>query len=203
MDQGSCNKCKTQLSILEGIGLDNQGNVGVQVIRTTGRDSDDAVPQTYACAMQSVGERGIQAPATATQVVDSVLSTTMAIGRLMRQRLAGDQLEPATYWVLKNLLPGSVRITALAASTQLDTSTVSRHVTQLEQAGLVERSQDPDDRRAQRVELTEKGRSQLAASTARRRELLTRSLDGWDPADLADLERLLDRFATSIESRDR
>ena len=127
----------------------------------------------------------------------------MAIGRLMRQRLAGDQLEPATYWVLKNLAPGSVRITALAASTQLDTSTVSRHVTQLEQAGLVERSQDPDDRRAQRVGLTEEGRTQLAASTARRRELLTHSLDGWDTADLADLERLLDRFVTSIESRNR
>lgn len=153
--------------------------------------------------MQSVDERSTSVPATATQVVDSVLSTTMAIGRLMRQRLAGDQLEPATYWVLKNLLPGSVRITALAASTQLDTSTVSRHVTQLEQAGLVERSQDPDDRRAQRVGLTEEGRTQLAASTARRRALLTRSLDGWDAADLADLERLLDRFVTSIESRDR
>ena len=153
--------------------------------------------------MQSVDERGTRAPATATQVVDSVLSTTMAIGRLMRQRLAGDQLEPATYWVLKNLVAGSVRITALAASTQLDTSTVSRHVTQMEQAGLVERSQDPDDRRAQRVGLTEEGRVQLAASTARRRALLTQSLDGWDTADLADLERLLDRFVTSIESRDR
>ena len=153
--------------------------------------------------MQSTDERGTRAPATATQVVDSVLSTTLAIGRLMRQRLVGDQLEPATYWVLKNLLPGSVRITALAASTQLDTSTVSRHVTQLERAGLVERSQDPDDRRAQRVGLTEEGRSQLAASTARRREVLTHSLDGWDDADLADLERLLDRFVTSIESRDR
>lgn len=153
--------------------------------------------------MQPVTEGGTPAPASVAQVVDSVLSTTMTIGRLMRQRLAGDQLEPATYWVLKNLLPGSVRITALAASTQLDTSTVSRHVTQLEQAGLVERSQDPGDRRAQRVGLTEEGRAQLDASTARRREVLTRSLDDWDTADLADLERLLDRFVRSIESRDR
>lgn len=151
--------------------------------------------------MQSTDERGRRAPATAAHVVDSVLSTTMAIGRLMRQRLAGDQLEPATYWVLMNLSPGSVRISALAASTQLDTSTISRHVTQLEQAGLVERSQDPDDRRAQRVRLTEEGRAQLAASTARRREVLTHTLDDWDAAELADLERLLDRFATSIESR--
>ena len=141
--------------------------------------------------------------ASATQVVDSVLSTMMTIGRLMRQRSVGDQLEPATYWVLKNLLAGSMRITALAASTQLDTSTVSRHVTQLEQSGLVERSQDPDDGRAQRVGLTDEGRTQLEASTARRREVLTTSLDGWDAADLADLERLLGRFVAGIESRTR
>jgi DNA-binding MarR family transcriptional regulator len=147
--------------------------------------------------------RGQQVEASATQVVDSVLSTTMTIGRLMRQRLAGDQLEPATYWVLKHLVPGSMRITALAASTQLDTSTVSRHVTQLEQSGLVERSQDPDDGRAQRVGLTDEGRAQLAASTARRREVLTNSLDDWDAADLADLERLLGRFVASVESRTR
>ena len=140
---------------------------------------------------------------SAAQVVESVLSTTMAIGRLMRQRLPGDQLEPATYWVLKNLVPGSTRITALAASTQLDTSTVSRHVTQLEQAGLVERSKDPDDGRAQRIGLTDEGRTQLEGSTARRREVLTQSLDGWEAADLADLERLLGRFVSSIDSRTR
>ena len=151
--------------------------------------------------MQSTEERDLTT--SPTQVVDSLLSTVMSIGRLMRQRRAGDQLEPATYWVLKNLAAGSSRITALAASTQLDTSTVSRHVTQLEQIGLVERSQDPDDGRAQRVELTEEGRAQLADSTARRREVLTQSLDGWDATDLADLERLLGRFVSSVESRTR
>jgi DNA-binding MarR family transcriptional regulator len=154
--------------------------------------------------MQSIGEHvQAEAQASTTQVVDSVLHTAMTIGRMMRQRLAGDQLEPATYWVLKNLAPGAVRITALAASTQLDTSTVSRHVSQLEQAGLVERSQDPDDGRAQRVGLTDEGRTQLAASTARRREVLTDSLDDWDDAELAELERLLGRLVASIESRTR
>jgi len=141
--------------------------------------------------------------ASPTQVVDSVLHTAITIGRLMRQRVAGDQLEPATYWVLKHLAAGSMRITALASTTQLDTSTVSRHVTQLEQAGLVERGQDPDDGRAQRVDLTDEGRVQLETSTRRRREVLTRSLEGWDAADLADLERLLGRLVVDIESQAR
>ena len=149
---------------------------------------------------ESTDADGVPSP---PQVVDSVLNTATTIGRLMRQRPAGDQLEPATYWVLKHLAPGPLRITALAASTQLDTSTVSRHVSQLEQTGLVARSQDPDDGRAQRVALTEEGRAQLVASTARRREVLTTSLAGWDTVDLADLERLLGRLVASIESRTR
>ncbi len=134
-------------------------------------------------------------------VVDSVLHTTMSIGRLMRQRLAGDQLEPAAYWVLKHLDQGSMRITELAGSTQLDTSTASRHVTQLERGGLVERSQDPDDGRAQRVGLTAQGRDQLYASLARRREALADSFADWDQADMADLDRLLSRLVTDIETR--
>lgn len=134
-------------------------------------------------------------------VVDSVLHTATSIGRLMRQRIAGDQLEPATYWVLKNLAPGSSRITDLAASTQLDTSTVSRHVTQLERSGLVERSQDPADGRAQRIGLTEQGREQLTDSIRRRREALESSLEAWEPADLAELDRLLGRLVADLETR--
>jgi DNA-binding MarR family transcriptional regulator len=136
-----------------------------------------------------------------THVVDSVLHTAMSIGRLMRQRVVGDQLEPAAYWVLKHLDRGSMRITELAGSTQLDTSTASRHVTQLERTGLVERSQDPDDGRAQRVGLTDEGRQQLHASIARRRQALEESFADWDPADMADLDRLLSRLVTDIETR--
>ena len=136
-----------------------------------------------------------------THVVDSVLHTAMSIGRLMRQRVVGDVVEPATYWVLKNLAPGSMRVTELATSIQLDTSTVSRHVSQLERVGLVERSQDPDDGRAQRVGLTEAGRQQLEASLARRRTALAASFEGWDPSDVAELDRLLGRLVADIEAR--
>lgn len=152
--------------------------------------------------MQTTGHpgAGVQ-PVPTTAVVDSVLHTAMSIGRLMRQRASGDQLEPATYWVLKNLSSGSMRITELASTAQLDTSTVSRHVSQLERVGLVERGQDPDDGRAQRVGLTEAGRTQLEASIARRREALATSLAEWDPVDLTELDRLLGRLVAGIEAR--
>ena len=50
-----------------------------------------------------------------------------------------------------------MRVTDLAGCANLDTSTVSRHVAQLQRTGLIERTPDPDDRRAQRVELTAAG----------------------------------------------
>lgn len=136
-----------------------------------------------------------------TAVVDSLLHTAMSIGRLMRQRIAGDTLEPATYWVLKNLAHASMRITELASHVQLDTSTVSRHISQLERSGLVERSQDPDDGRAQRVGLTDEGREQLEASITRRRDALASSFEDWDPADLTTLDHLLSRLVADIEAR--
>ena len=139
-------------------------------------------------------------PEATHQVVDSVLHAVLSIGRLMRQRSAGDQHEPATFWLMKNLAEDSMRVTDLASSTHLDTSTVSRHVSQLERAGLVERAPDPQDGRAQRVGLSAEGRSQLQAALDRRREALIRSFDGWDAADVHDLDRLLGRFVHSIEN---
>ena len=124
----------------------------------------------------------------------------MRIGRLMRQPVPGDPTEPGTLWLLKAISAnGAVRLTDLAACTGLDASTVSRHVTQLHRQGLVERTPDPDDGRAQRVDLTELGQHRLADALHRRHELLARSLQGWDAADVDSLETLLDRFVRAAE----
>lgn len=136
-----------------------------------------------------------------SRVVDSVMHSMMSFGRVMRQRVPGDTLELGTFWLLKSLhTQGAMRVTDLASASNLDTSTVSRHVTQLERAGLIERAPDPADGRAQRVELSAKGRSHLKDGFRRRRELLTRSLAGWDPADIAQFEHLLARFVSTIET---
>ena len=134
-------------------------------------------------------------------VVDSVLLALMAIGRLMRQRVDGDQLDPGTFWLLKTISArGPLRVTELAGCSNLDTSTVSRHVAQLDRAGLVERTPDPDDGRAQRIQLTGSGSSQLQSAFARRRELLRRALVGWQSGDIAQLDALLGRFVNDIDT---
>ncbi|GAA1836155.1 MarR family winged helix-turn-helix transcriptional regulator [Microlunatus capsulatus] len=135
-----------------------------------------------------------------TAVVDSVLGALMTVGRSMRQRVAGDDLDPGLFWLLKNIAAeGPLRVTELAGCTNLDTSTVSRHVAQLHRAGLVERTPDPDDGRAHRLQLTDTGRSRLHDAFERRRTLLRRALGSWEADDVAELDRLLGRFVSDID----
>ena len=134
-------------------------------------------------------------------MVDSVLTALMGVGRTLRQRVAGDDLEPGTFWLLKSIAAGGpLRITELATCTHLDTSTVSRHVAQLDRAGLVERTPDPDDGRAHRIQLTDAGRARLHDAFERRRALLRRAVGHWDTDDLALLDRLLGRFVTELDT---
>ena len=135
--------------------------------------------------------------------MDSVLQALMSIGRVMRQRVPGDKLEPGIFWLLKNLaMRGSIRVTDLATCTNLDTSTVSRHVSQLERDGLIRRRPDPDDRRAQLVELSNRGSQLLEDGFRRRRAILSRTLDHWESADLAQLEHLLGRLVHDMNTSD-
>jgi DNA-binding MarR family transcriptional regulator len=132
--------------------------------------------------------------------VESVMHALMSIGRLLRQRSSSETLEPASFWMLKTIdANGSIRVTDLATCVNLDASTVSRHVAQLDRAGLIERTPDPFDRRAQRVKLSSIGEGQLEAAIRARRALLERGLEGWAADDLEQLDRLLNRFVVDVE----
>lgn len=130
-----------------------------------------------------------------------MLTALMSVGRLMRQRQADDLVDPGTFWLLKTIShQGPLRITELAASTHLDTSTVSRHVAQLARNGLIDRSPDPADGRAQLVGISPSGQHQLDQAFERRREILESSLADWDADDIADFERLLTKFVSGVSA---
>jgi DNA-binding MarR family transcriptional regulator len=133
--------------------------------------------------------------------VESVMHALMSIGRLIRQRSQGETLDIGSFWLLKTLRTnGAMRVTDLAACTNLDPSTVSRHVTQLHRLGLIERTPDPDDRRAQRVQASGLGLRQLDAAIRARMVVLERTLDSWEPRDVSELDRLLTRFVADIDT---
>jgi DNA-binding MarR family transcriptional regulator len=143
----------------------------------------------------------VTAPRTRAEVTAEVLDAMMGVGRRFRRPSAGTTVDPGSFWLLKSLLGEEpVRPTDLAASMALDISTVSRHLAQLHQAGLVERSPDPDDRRAQRVQLSPIGHAEVDKALSARRALLDRSLAGWSDDDVALLHRLITRMLADLES---
>jgi len=138
---------------------------------------------------------------TARPAVDAMLTALMTVGRVMRRRQGDDAVDPGTFWLLKTISHrGPLRITELATATHLDTSTVSRHIAQLERNGLVERTPDPADGRAQLVGISVGGQQQLDEAFQRRRDVLESTLADWDADDIADFERLLVKFVSGINN---
>ncbi|WP_399881734.1 MarR family winged helix-turn-helix transcriptional regulator [Streptomyces sp. BBFR51] len=86
------------------------------------------------------------------------------------------------------------RATDLAAHYALDKSTVSRQVSALERAGLIERRVDPDDHRVQLLHLTRAGRHILAQVTESRRTAVRQRLVDWPEEDLVRFAAYLERY---------
>lgn len=96
---------------------------------------------------------------------------------------------------------GPSRMCALAEAEGHDPSTTSRRVSALEARGLLDRTPDPEDRRAQRVVLTTDGDAVLRTERRRRAALVEDALAEWDDADRAELTRLLDRLRDTLDHR--
>jgi len=83
----------------------------------------------------------------------------------------------------------------------VDKATVSRQIAQLQDLGLVTRTSDPSDRRAQSVALTDVGQSKVGDLTKRRRAEFMERLDDWSAADLELLADYLARYNASLAPR--
>ncbi len=130
------------------------------------------------------------------------MSLMMALGRRMRQKQPGDVIDFSAFPILKLLShQGPMRLSALAQVLGLDASTVSRHARQLEDRGLLERTDDPDDGRASRVAVSELGQRSLADAFETRRQVLSHSLAEWSDDERATLCDLLHRLVESLTTQ--
>ena len=138
----------------------------------------------------------IPAPETAE---DALMSLMMALGRRMRQRQPGDVIDYSAFPLLKLLShQGPMRVSAMAHVLGLDASTVSRHAKQLEDRGLLERTEDPDDGRASRVTVSERGNACMAQSFETRRHVISTALDGFSDEERETLRALLGRLVQTL-----
>ena len=84
-----------------------------------------------------------------------------------------------------------LRQVELADMLDLEPITLCRIVDRLEEAGLVERSRDPDDRRAWRLEVTQKARPLIEKLQSVGAELVGQAFAGIDPKDIEITRRVL------------
>lgn len=138
-------------------------------------------------------------------MADAVERVGLAVSELWslrraRGRALGSAGCSATGLTLLYLLSrsGRIRVSALAARLEVDTSVASRQLSQLETAGMVAKSTDAADRRAHLVEITEEGRRALAAARQGLLERWKLALADWSHADLEDLARRLDQLRADL-----
>ncbi|MDQ3485051.1 MAG: MarR family transcriptional regulator [Actinomycetota bacterium] len=141
----------------------------------------------------------LAAPDAPTSPEDAVIGLLMQAGRRLRTRHPEDQVDPSTFPLAKQLMcHDAMRVSDLAAQVELDASTVSRQIKQLEDKGIVERTTDPADRRASLVRLTEHGRTSMESAFRRRRDRIKAALEPWSDSDRALLQDLLTRLAADL-----
>jgi DNA-binding MarR family transcriptional regulator len=133
----------------------------------------------------------------ANEAWEALFRAQATIGRELAEGDVWGALVPREYGVLYALsaAPDGVRISELLADVLLTQPGMSRLIARLEERGLVERADDPDDRRACRVRLTKAGaRTQREIGLAHGRhvaEAMTRGLSREQLVQLRDLCRAL------------
>jgi DNA-binding MarR family transcriptional regulator len=148
-------------------------------------------------------------PTTTTELgrVEAALTALFRWGNRprVRERLVarvGVRLDRPLYGILGRLqTAGPQRTSELAVHLGVDTSTISRQVSQLVDEGFARRASDPNDGRAAVIELTETGADLLARLRAARKEFLSGVLMEWSDRDIDELGRLLERLTDDLAAR--
>lgn len=126
--------------------------------------------------------------------------------RAEQSRLGGvgqarNSMDRAAYLLLNRLdQEGPMGVKALAAGMGIDSSTVTRQVAPLVDAGLVSRATHPEDGRAVVLQLSERGHARLDEVRASRRALMALVTEDWTEEERESFCTLLTRFNTSLST---
>jgi DNA-binding MarR family transcriptional regulator len=115
--------------------------------------------------------------------------TIVRTARRLRQE-GGSDLSPSLNAALATLeRHGPMTPSELAARERIQRPTATRILARLEEAGLVTRTPDPEDRRSSLVTATPEGIALLAELRTRKTAFLAHRLEGLDAAERDTLER--------------
>jgi MarR family transcriptional regulator, transcriptional regulator for hemolysin len=126
------------------------------------------------------------------------------VARLLRtladQRARALNMTRAQWSVLKRLeMNEGVKQAELAEQLDLQPITLARLVDKLAKLGIVERRDDPNDRRANRLYLTEAAAPVLERLNALGETLVGQALEGFDAFEIAALGKSMGRIKTNLK----
>jgi DNA-binding MarR family transcriptional regulator len=149
--------------------------------------------------------RTVMPAPTAGQELEAAQRLRVMAGRLprrLRQTEAANAagLTPARVSALLNVeRHGPMRLSLLAAAEGLNPTMLSRMVADLVDAGLLERTPDPDDRRSAWVDATADGRRLAERMRRQRTQAVEAALEQLAPADRESIERALPALEALVE----
>ncbi|MEW2401156.1 MarR family transcriptional regulator [Streptomyces sp. NPDC046862] len=140
------------------------------------------------------------------EIERALTRATQLIGRArLHERLmapTGLPLDRAAVTVLRQIADSEpLRPGELADRLAVEASHVTRQVQQLQKSGYVIRVPDRDDRRAQRVELTPKGRRAVDRVQEARCRGMATAMAGWSHGELQNFAALVHRLADDFVTR--
>ncbi|NUR65624.1 MAG: MarR family transcriptional regulator [Streptomyces sp.] len=150
------------------------------------------------------------ASATLTEIERVLTRVAYLVGRSRRHErlmaVTGLRLDRAAVAILRHIAESEpMRPGVMAVRLSVEASHVTRQLRQLERGGYVIRVADPDDRRAQRVQITDEGLAAVARIREVGRRTLEVALADWSDDDLRRLaalfHRLVDDFVAHAEVR--
>ena len=133
---------------------------------------------------------------TVTTSVDTTSGARLrlALTRVLRtlRRHGESSLTPSQVSALSTLEDlGAMRISSIAANESLGAPAATRVVASLEELGLVQRTSDPDDKRASLIDLTDLGRRTLSELWCERTLDINAMLEGLSAKERASIEAAL------------
>jgi DNA-binding MarR family transcriptional regulator len=142
---------------------------------------------------------------TGVELLQRISRVANLYDTILKQRLRTSDLSGPRWHLLVRLFaeeighgPGGLSPTYLSKCQDVSKNTISALLRGLEEQGLIERALDPADRRAFRIQLSERGRELVRTSTPRHFRELNELLAGLTAAERASLIDLLDKLYGSL-----
>lgn len=135
--------------------------------------------------------------------VDAMTNSLVRVAKLLRN-LRGQlprphaNIDPVSYPILFALSHAPMRVSELAETVHSDISTISRQVSALSANGLIRKTADPEDGRAQVLSLSDQAIELLAQLREHRARIFAGYLEGWDRAEVDAFTGYLDRLGQAI-----